>query len=249
MSELRTIKKYPNRRLYDTAISSYITLEDVKQLVLERAEFHVIDARTNSDITRGILLQIISEQEEQGNPIFTAEVLAHIIRFYGANQDITVRKAAELKLQENQERLAEANRVSKLYPWEFDVATQMFTFTPEYYELLGTSVEENGGLQILAQDYATKFVPPDEAAIVANEVGKALATDDPNFSRNFESINLTTDGKTIPVRVRFRVVKDAQGNTIKTLGANQDITEQKAAEASLRRLKRELSSKFGNKSR
>ncbi len=83
MSELRTIKKYPNRRLYDTAISSYITLEDVKQLVLERADFHVIDARTNTDITRGILLQIISEQEEQGNPIFTAEVLAHIIRFYG----------------------------------------------------------------------------------------------------------------------------------------------------------------------
>ena len=83
MSEPRTIKKYPNRRLYDTAISSYITLEDVKQLVLERADFHVIDARTNTDITRGILLQIISEQEEQGNPIFTAEVLAHIIRFYG----------------------------------------------------------------------------------------------------------------------------------------------------------------------
>jgi polyhydroxyalkanoate synthesis repressor PhaR len=83
MSEPRVIKKYPNRRLYDTAISSYITLEDVKQLVLERAEFHVIDARTSTDITRGILLQIISEQEEQGNPIFTADVLAHIIRFYG----------------------------------------------------------------------------------------------------------------------------------------------------------------------
>ena len=83
MSEPRVIKKYPNRRLYDTAVSSYITLEDVKQLVLERAEFHVIDARTNTDITRGILLQIISEQEEQGSPIFTTDVLAHIIRFYG----------------------------------------------------------------------------------------------------------------------------------------------------------------------
>ncbi|MCP5158241.1 MAG: polyhydroxyalkanoate synthesis repressor PhaR [Gammaproteobacteria bacterium] len=83
MSEPRIIKKYPNRRLYDTAVSSYITLEDVKQLVLDRANFHVIDARTNTDITRGILLQIISEQEEQGNPIFTTEVLAHIIRFYG----------------------------------------------------------------------------------------------------------------------------------------------------------------------
>ncbi len=83
MSEPRIIKKYPNRRLYDTAVSSYITLEDIKQLVLERADFHVIDARTNTDITRGILLQIISEQEELGTPIFTTEVLAHIIRFYG----------------------------------------------------------------------------------------------------------------------------------------------------------------------
>jgi polyhydroxyalkanoate synthesis repressor PhaR len=83
MTDPRIIKKYPNRRLYDTAVSSYITLEDVKHLVLERANFHVIDARTNTDITRGILLQIISEQEEQGNPIFTTEVLAHIIRFYG----------------------------------------------------------------------------------------------------------------------------------------------------------------------
>lgn len=83
MSEPRTIKKYPNRRLYDTAISSYITLEDVKQLVLNRTEFRVIDARSNEDITRSILLQIISEQEEQGNPIFTTDVLAHIIRFYG----------------------------------------------------------------------------------------------------------------------------------------------------------------------
>ncbi len=82
-SEPRIIKKYPNRRLYDTAISSYITLEDVKRLVLDRIQFRVVDARSSADITRSILLQIISEQEEQGNPIFTTEVLAHIIRFYG----------------------------------------------------------------------------------------------------------------------------------------------------------------------
>lgn len=83
MSEPRIIKKYPNRRLYDTAISSYITLGDVKNLVLDRTQFRVVDARSNEDLTRSILLQIISEQEEQGNPIFTTEVLAHIIRFYG----------------------------------------------------------------------------------------------------------------------------------------------------------------------
>jgi polyhydroxyalkanoate synthesis repressor PhaR len=83
MNEARVIKKYPNRRLYDTVISSYITLEDVRRLVLEHVKFRVIDARSNADITRSILLHIISEQEEQGNPIFTTEVLAHVIRFYG----------------------------------------------------------------------------------------------------------------------------------------------------------------------
>lgn len=83
MSDLRIIKKYPNRRLYDTAISSYITLEDVKRLVLDRVEFQVVDARSQEDLTRTILLQIITEQEEQGTPILTTELLEQLIRFYG----------------------------------------------------------------------------------------------------------------------------------------------------------------------
>lgn len=83
MSELRVIKKYPNRRLYDTTVSSYITLEDVRKLVLNGDEFQVIDARSKNDITRSILLQIIMEQEEDGEPIFSQEVLSQIIRFYG----------------------------------------------------------------------------------------------------------------------------------------------------------------------
>ena len=83
MSNVRIVKKYPNRRLYDTAISSYITLEDVKRLVMDGVSFQVLDARSGNDLTRTILLQIISEQEEQGNPIFSTELLAHIIRFYG----------------------------------------------------------------------------------------------------------------------------------------------------------------------
>jgi polyhydroxyalkanoate synthesis repressor PhaR len=83
MSDIRIIKKYPNRRLYDTAISSYITLEDVKKLVLEGVRFRVMEARSKEDITRTILLQIISEQEERGEPIFSTEVLSNIIRFYG----------------------------------------------------------------------------------------------------------------------------------------------------------------------
>lgn len=83
MSEPRVIKKYPNRRLYDTEISSYITLEDVRQLVLEHVDFSVQDAKSKRDITRSILLQIILEREEDGDPIFSEPVLQEIIRFYG----------------------------------------------------------------------------------------------------------------------------------------------------------------------
>ncbi|MFV8823681.1 polyhydroxyalkanoate synthesis repressor PhaR [Thauera sp. WH-2] len=79
----RLIKKYPNRRLYDTRTSSYITLNDVKDLVLGHEQFQVVDAKTGEDLTRSILLQIILEEEAGGAPMFTSDLLAHMIRFYG----------------------------------------------------------------------------------------------------------------------------------------------------------------------
>jgi polyhydroxyalkanoate synthesis repressor PhaR len=79
----RIIKKYPNRRLYDTVTSSYITLPEVKQLVMRREPFEVRDVKTGEDITRSILLQIILEAEASGSPMFTAPVLESLIRFYG----------------------------------------------------------------------------------------------------------------------------------------------------------------------
>ena len=82
-SPLRTLKKYPNRRLYDTRSSSYITLADVKQMVLGGEAFEVRDAKTGEDLTRSILLQIILEEESGGVPMFTAQTLSQIIRFYG----------------------------------------------------------------------------------------------------------------------------------------------------------------------
>ena len=79
----RILKKYPNRRLYDTQTSSYITLADVKQMVLSNEAFEVRDAKTGEEITRSILLQIILEEESGGVPMFSTETLAQIIRFYG----------------------------------------------------------------------------------------------------------------------------------------------------------------------
>jgi polyhydroxyalkanoate synthesis repressor PhaR len=79
----RLIKKYPNRRLYDTKTSAYITLSDVKDLVLSKENFNVVDAKSGEDITRSILLQIILEEEAAGVPLFTTDLLAQMIRFYG----------------------------------------------------------------------------------------------------------------------------------------------------------------------
>jgi len=82
-SAVRIIKKYPNRRLYDTEISSYITIEDVRQLIVDGEDFEVRDAKSGNDITRSVLLQIISEQESDGEPVLSTQLLSQIIRFYG----------------------------------------------------------------------------------------------------------------------------------------------------------------------
>ena len=82
MSAERLIKKYPNRRLYDTSESRYITLDEVREMVLKEIPFKVVDRQSNEDITRNILLQIIMEQESGGSPLFSADVLSRFIRNY-----------------------------------------------------------------------------------------------------------------------------------------------------------------------
>lgn len=84
MSEPRIIKKYPNRRLYDTEESRYITLADIKRLVVEKVDFIVVEKKTGKDITRSIMLQVISEQEQSGEPIMSRDFLSQIIRSYGS---------------------------------------------------------------------------------------------------------------------------------------------------------------------
>ena len=81
---VRLIKKYPNRRLYDTKTSSYITLADVKQMVLKNEEFQVLDAKTSEDLSRQILLQIILDEESGGMPMFSSDLLSQMIRSYGS---------------------------------------------------------------------------------------------------------------------------------------------------------------------
>jgi polyhydroxyalkanoate synthesis repressor PhaR len=110
---MRVLKKYPNRRLYDTQTSSYITLADVKQMVLTGQGFVVRDAKTAEDLTRSILLQIILEEETGGMPIFSTQMLSQIIRFYGHAMQGMAGSYLEKNLQtftEIQARLAEQSK-------------------------------------------------------------------------------------------------------------------------------------------
>ena len=106
MSELRTIKKYPNRRLYDTVESRYITLSDIRRLVIERIEFVVVDKKSQEDITRSILLQVIAEQEHGVEPLMSRDFLSQIIRSYGGATQGMIGSYLEqsLKLFANQQR-------------------------------------------------------------------------------------------------------------------------------------------------
>ena len=99
MSEPRVIKKYPNRRLYDTVESRYITLADIRRLVVEKIDFVVIDKKTQEDITRSILLQVISEQEHQGEPLMSQDFLSQIIRSYGGSMQSVVGSYLEQSLK------------------------------------------------------------------------------------------------------------------------------------------------------
>jgi polyhydroxyalkanoate synthesis repressor PhaR len=109
----RILKKYPNRRLYDTQLSSYITLADVKAMVLTAERFEVRDAKTGDDLTRSILLQIILEEESGGVPIFSAPMLSQIIRFYGHSMQGMMGSYLEKNLQtftDIQARLADQSK-------------------------------------------------------------------------------------------------------------------------------------------
>lgn len=113
----RLIKKYPNRRLYDTQTSTYITLADVKQLVMDSEDFRVVDAKSSEDLTRSILLQIILEEETGGAPMFSGPMLAQIIRFYGHAMQGMMGSYLEKNIQafiDIQNKLAENSK--DLYP-------------------------------------------------------------------------------------------------------------------------------------
>ena len=154
---LRLIKKYPNRRLYDTQTSTYITLADVKQLVLDTEEFHVVDAKSGEDLTRSILLQIILEEEAEGSPMFTAQMLAHIIRFYGNAMQGMMGAYLEKNIQAFIEIQAKLKEQSKAFYDGKGFGPEMWTQfingqAPMIQTMMGNYIEQSKNLFMQMQD-------------------------------------------------------------------------------------------------
>ena len=183
-------------------------------------------------------------KDEQGNTIKTR----------GANQDITERKRAAMALEAQQQQLQQelverqrteealsgTLRAARMGYWELDLASMTFTFNDEFYAMLRTTAEEQGGYQLSVDQYAEKFAHPDDMALVGEETMKAIQTTDPNYQKQLEHRFYYADGEMGYLSVTITVVKDEQGNTIKTRGANQDITERKRAAMALEAQQRTL---------
>ena len=153
----RILKKYPNRRLYDTQLSSYITLADVKAMVLSGERFEVRDAKTGEDLTRSILLQIILEEETGGVPIFSAPMLSQLIRFYGHAMQGMMGSYLEKNLQtftDMQSRLAEQGLPVAQSPelWSQFLNGQ----APAVQGLMGNYVEQSRKMFVQMQEQMAK---------------------------------------------------------------------------------------------
>jgi polyhydroxyalkanoate synthesis repressor PhaR len=152
---VRVIKKYPNRRLYDTDTSSYITLTEVKELVMSSEPFVVRDAKTNEDLTRSILLQIILEEEAGGAPMFTEAVLGNIIRFYGHAMQGFMGSYLEKNVQAFTEMQAKLTEQSKGLSPEM-LAQFMSIQSPMMQGMMGNYVEQSKGMFVQMQEQMQK---------------------------------------------------------------------------------------------
>ena len=151
----RVIKKYPNRRLYDTETSTYITLAEVKQLVMDKAPFVVRDAKSGDDLTRSILLQIILEEEAGGAPMFTEQVLGNIIRFYGQAMQSYMGPYLEKNIQAMTEVQAQlAEKAQNLTPEMW--ARFMTMQSPMLQGLMGSYVEQSKNVFLQMQEQMQK---------------------------------------------------------------------------------------------
>lgn len=162
--------------------------------------------------------------------------------------DISARKQAEIALRTSETKYANALKILGAADWEYDVLVDRFTFNDNFYRIHRTTAEAVGGYTMSSADYARRFVHPDDREIVGVEVKAAIETNDPDFSRTLEHRTLYGDGTSGYTAVRFVIIKDRAGRTIKSYGVNQDITKRKQTEMALAASEMKFQSALANMS-
>ena len=148
--------------------------------------------------------------------------------------DITSKKKSKIELQKSKTKIKIAMEMAQLVYWEYDVKLDIFTFDDQFYGLYGTSLKNVGKQQMSSKEYAERFIPPEESSNVADELFKALETNDPDFFGKLEHTIIKADGEKRVITVRYWINKDSNGETTKIFGVNHDITERNSAEVALK---------------
>lgn len=197
--------------------------------------------RDYAEVTKGhdaylAQYKIITERKKE----IYIESLGKVITYEGqpgdliSLHDVTVRRRAEDALSRSQQMLAEAMDLAHLVNWEYDVAKDLFTFDERFYALYGTTAEREGGNLMSSEVYAREFVHPDDRHLVGEEVARSLETADTDYISQIEHRIIRRDGEIRHIVVRIRLEKDENGRTVRTHGANQDITDLRKAEEAVR---------------
>jgi diguanylate cyclase (GGDEF)-like protein/PAS domain S-box-containing protein len=163
-------------------------------------------------------------------PVFNA---SRVVGYRGIIHDISERKKTEACLKKSEMQLANALGLTRAARWEFDVASNRFTFNDMFYAIYGTTAEDVGGYEMSPAEYAQRFVYPDDIPVVGGEMQIAIETSDPTYSRELEHRFVYANGETGVLAVKVRVLQDENGRTLKTYGVNQDITKRKRMEEEL----------------
>jgi PAS domain S-box-containing protein len=208
----------------------WINIVATEEYLNKMLKYHTFRRIEPESAPRNYETKLINKKGEVKDVFMTVAMIPQTKRSVASLLDITDKKKSRIALRESKARLKIAMDLAKLVSWEYDVKSDMFTFDDQFYALYGTSIEKEGGTKMSSEEYARRFIPPEDSSLVAEEIAGALRTEDPDYYRNFEHRIIRADGELRFMIVLFGIVKDDKGHTIIIYGANQDITERKKSE-------------------
>ncbi|MEJ2614661.1 MAG: PAS domain S-box protein [Ignavibacteriaceae bacterium] len=158
--------------------------------------------------------------------------------------DISDQKQTEIKLRNSRKKLASTLEMAKMSYWEYDIGSDLFTFNDQFYKMLCTSAEIEGGYKMSSGEYTKRFVYPEDSDLIGKEIKNIINAVDPEFSSELEHRIIFRNGESGNLFVRIHILKDNKGKTVKAYGFNQDITDRKKAEEQLRLSESKFSTVF-----